>query len=176
MRLCFRIAAIIMKGKKLAPHTRMMVNPGSREVYQLAIKEGLIDILVEAGATIEITRRGKPVARIEPVVPEKKPVDVAALRGRHDPREGAQVAHLIGDFQIVQYPLGNGNRRALHIGAVIPVHQRGRTATARRPRPGATNCSIKPGTIASRSCIARSRLRNPLQKQKRWAPRRVKVP
>jgi 3-isopropylmalate/(R)-2-methylmalate dehydratase large subunit len=50
----FRIAAIIMKGKKLAPHTRMMVNPGSREVYQLAIKEGLIDILVEAGATIGV--------------------------------------------------------------------------------------------------------------------------
>lgn len=35
---------------------------------------------VEAGAIIEITRRGKPVARIEPVAPEKKPVDVAALR------------------------------------------------------------------------------------------------
>ena len=29
----FRVAASIMKGKKLAPHTRMMVNPGSREVY-----------------------------------------------------------------------------------------------------------------------------------------------
>jgi 3-isopropylmalate/(R)-2-methylmalate dehydratase large subunit len=50
----FRIAATIMKGKKLASHTRMMVNPGSREVYQLAIKEGLIDILVEAGATIGV--------------------------------------------------------------------------------------------------------------------------
>jgi 3-isopropylmalate/(R)-2-methylmalate dehydratase large subunit len=50
----FRIAAAIMNGKKLAPHTRMMVNPGSREVYQLAIREGLIDILVEAGATIGV--------------------------------------------------------------------------------------------------------------------------
>jgi 3-isopropylmalate/(R)-2-methylmalate dehydratase large subunit len=50
----FRIAAAIMKGKKLAPHTRMMVNPGSREVYQLAIREGLIDILVEAGATVGV--------------------------------------------------------------------------------------------------------------------------
>jgi homoaconitase/3-isopropylmalate dehydratase large subunit len=50
----FRIAATIMKGKKLAPHTRMMVNPGSREVYQLAVKEGLIEILVEAGAIIGV--------------------------------------------------------------------------------------------------------------------------
>jgi 3-isopropylmalate/(R)-2-methylmalate dehydratase large subunit len=50
----FRIAAAIMKGKKLAPHTRMMVNPGSREVYQQAIKEGLIEIMVEAGATIGV--------------------------------------------------------------------------------------------------------------------------
>jgi 3-isopropylmalate/(R)-2-methylmalate dehydratase large subunit len=50
----FRIAATIMKGKKLAPHTRMMVNPGSREVYLQAVKEGLIEILVEAGATVGV--------------------------------------------------------------------------------------------------------------------------
>ena len=35
---------------------------------------------VEAGESIEITRRGKPVARLTPTTPEKKPVDVAALR------------------------------------------------------------------------------------------------
>ena len=29
----FRVAASIMKGKKIASHTRMMVNPGSRETY-----------------------------------------------------------------------------------------------------------------------------------------------
>jgi 3-isopropylmalate/(R)-2-methylmalate dehydratase large subunit len=43
-----------MKGKTLAPHTRMMVNPGSRETYLQAIHEGLIDIMVEAGATIGV--------------------------------------------------------------------------------------------------------------------------
>ena len=43
-----------MKGKKLAPHTRMMVNPGSREVYLQAMREGIIDILIEAGATIGV--------------------------------------------------------------------------------------------------------------------------
>jgi homoaconitase/3-isopropylmalate dehydratase large subunit len=50
----FRVAASIMKGKKLAPHTRMMVNPGSRETYLQAIHEGLIDIMLEAGATIGV--------------------------------------------------------------------------------------------------------------------------
>ena len=50
----FRTAASIMKGKRLAPHTRMMVNPGSRETYVQAMREGLIDVLVEAGATIGV--------------------------------------------------------------------------------------------------------------------------
>jgi len=50
----FRVAAAIMRGKKLAPHTRMMVNPGSRETYLQAMREGLIDIMVEAGATIGV--------------------------------------------------------------------------------------------------------------------------
>lgn len=35
---------------------------------------------VEAGETVQITRRGKPVARLVSAHPEKKPVDVEALR------------------------------------------------------------------------------------------------
>ena len=54
----FRVAASIMKGKRVAPHTRMMVNPGSREVYLRAMHEGLIDILIEAGATVGVTGCG----------------------------------------------------------------------------------------------------------------------
>lgn len=54
----FRVAASIMRGKKLAPHTRMMVNPGSREVYRQAIAEGLIDVMLEAGATLGVTGCG----------------------------------------------------------------------------------------------------------------------
>jgi 3-isopropylmalate/(R)-2-methylmalate dehydratase large subunit len=50
----FRVAASIMKGRKLARHTRMMINPGSRETYLQAMHEGLIDIMVEAGATIGV--------------------------------------------------------------------------------------------------------------------------
>ena len=50
----FRVAAKVMKGRRLAPHTRMMVNPGSVSVYRQAVKEGLIDILIEGGAVIGV--------------------------------------------------------------------------------------------------------------------------
>ena len=35
---------------------------------------------VERGETVEITRRGKPAARLVPALPEKVKIDVAALR------------------------------------------------------------------------------------------------
>jgi 3-isopropylmalate/(R)-2-methylmalate dehydratase large subunit len=54
----FRVAASIMKGRKLAAHTRMMVNPGSREVYLQAMREGIIDVLVQAGATVGVPSCG----------------------------------------------------------------------------------------------------------------------
>jgi len=54
----FRIAAAIMQGRKLAPHTRMMVNPGSREVYVQAMREGLIEIMMQAGAQVGVTGCG----------------------------------------------------------------------------------------------------------------------
>ena len=52
------IVASILKGRRIADHTRMMVNPGSREVYVQAIREGLISTLIEAGATIGVTGCG----------------------------------------------------------------------------------------------------------------------
>jgi 3-isopropylmalate/(R)-2-methylmalate dehydratase large subunit len=50
----FRIAAAIMRGRRLAPTTRMMVNPGSAAVYRQAVGEGLIQVMVEAGAVIGV--------------------------------------------------------------------------------------------------------------------------
>jgi len=48
----FRAAARVLKGKRIAKHVRMVANPGSVEVYQEAAREGLIDILIEAGVVI----------------------------------------------------------------------------------------------------------------------------
>ena len=47
-----RDAAKILKGKKIANGTRMLVIPASKEIYTKALDEGLIKIFVEAGALV----------------------------------------------------------------------------------------------------------------------------
>jgi len=47
-----RVGAAIIKGKKVAPTVRFLVVPASREVMQQAMKEGLVDIFMEAGAIV----------------------------------------------------------------------------------------------------------------------------
>ena len=47
-----RIAAKIMKGRKIPHDTRFLIFPGSVEVYQNALKEGLVDVFLEAGAIV----------------------------------------------------------------------------------------------------------------------------
>ena len=47
-----RIAADILKGKKVHPDVRMLICPASKDVYLDALYEGLIKIFVEANASI----------------------------------------------------------------------------------------------------------------------------
>ncbi len=47
-----KIAASILKGKKKHPGVRLIVIPASKEVYLDALREGLIEIFVEAGANV----------------------------------------------------------------------------------------------------------------------------
>jgi 3-isopropylmalate/(R)-2-methylmalate dehydratase large subunit len=47
-----RVAAGILKSRKIAPHLRLIVIPGSREVYSTALDEGLIKIFTEAEAVV----------------------------------------------------------------------------------------------------------------------------
>ncbi len=47
-----RIASEIMKGKRVARHTRMIVTPATQKIFLQAQKEGLMDILIEAGAVV----------------------------------------------------------------------------------------------------------------------------
>lgn len=46
------IAANILKNKKVNPGVRFIVAPASRKIYLAAIKKGIIDILVNSGASI----------------------------------------------------------------------------------------------------------------------------
>lgn len=47
-----RIAAQILKGKKVAKHTRLIITPATQKIALAAQKEGLMDIFVEAGAVV----------------------------------------------------------------------------------------------------------------------------
>ncbi len=47
-----RIAASILKGKKKNKDLRLIIVPASKEVYLQALKEGLLEIFVEAGGTV----------------------------------------------------------------------------------------------------------------------------
>ena len=47
-----RIAADILKNNKVHPDVRLLVYPASISVFKTALKEGLIDILVQAGAIV----------------------------------------------------------------------------------------------------------------------------
>ncbi|MBI4416234.1 MAG: 3-isopropylmalate dehydratase large subunit [Euryarchaeota archaeon] len=46
-----RLAAEILKGKKVAPGVRLQVTPASQRIYRQAIQEGLVEIFLDAGGT-----------------------------------------------------------------------------------------------------------------------------
>jgi 3-isopropylmalate/(R)-2-methylmalate dehydratase large subunit len=48
-----RQAAAILKGRRIAKGVRMIITPASRKVYLQAAREGLIEALTEAGASVE---------------------------------------------------------------------------------------------------------------------------
>jgi 3-isopropylmalate/(R)-2-methylmalate dehydratase large subunit len=57
------IVANMLKGKKVNPFTRVIVTPASNRIYKKAIKNGLIDILIDAGCTVTGTGCGACIGR-----------------------------------------------------------------------------------------------------------------
>ena len=47
-----RIAADIMNGRKVADYLRVIVIPGTQEIYLQMLREGLVEIFIEAGAIV----------------------------------------------------------------------------------------------------------------------------
>lgn len=47
-----RIAAEVMKGKKVAKNVRCIVIPATQEIYLQSMREGLLEIFIEAGAVV----------------------------------------------------------------------------------------------------------------------------
>jgi 3-isopropylmalate/(R)-2-methylmalate dehydratase large subunit len=53
-----RVAAKILKGRKVHPYVRCIVIPASKKVYMQALREGLIDIFLEAGCVVSVSTCG----------------------------------------------------------------------------------------------------------------------
>lgn len=47
-----RAAAEVLEGKKVAPFVKLIVTPASRKVYEEALKEGILETLITAGAIV----------------------------------------------------------------------------------------------------------------------------
>ena len=47
-----RIAAEVLKGRKVAPYVRCIIIPGTQKIYKQAVNEGLVDIFIDAGAAV----------------------------------------------------------------------------------------------------------------------------
>jgi homoaconitate hydratase family protein len=57
------IVANILKGKKAHPLTRVIVTPASARIYKKALRNGLIEILMDAGCTVTGTGCGACIGR-----------------------------------------------------------------------------------------------------------------
>ena len=53
-----RIAASILKGRRVAENLRVIVIPSTTEIYQQAMREGLAEIFVSAGAAFSVPTCG----------------------------------------------------------------------------------------------------------------------
>jgi 3-isopropylmalate/(R)-2-methylmalate dehydratase large subunit len=47
-----RVAAGILKGRKVAPYIRLIIVPATQAIYKTALKEGLIEIFIDANAVV----------------------------------------------------------------------------------------------------------------------------
>ncbi|HEX7974767.1 MAG TPA: 3-isopropylmalate dehydratase large subunit, partial [Anaerolineales bacterium] len=57
------IAAQILKGRKVHPYTRTIVTPASTLIYEKALRNGLIEVFIEAGCTIGVVGCGACIGR-----------------------------------------------------------------------------------------------------------------
>jgi 3-isopropylmalate dehydratase large subunit len=57
------IVTSILKGKKVNPHTRVIITPASAKIYKKAMANGLLEILLDAGCTITGTGCGACIGR-----------------------------------------------------------------------------------------------------------------
>lgn len=89
-----RDAVSALGGKRVAAGTRLLVNPGSKEVYLAALREGLITALIEAGATVLPPGCGSCVAMNRQYVPADGEVVVSSANRNFQGRLGNKNAEV----------------------------------------------------------------------------------
>jgi 3-isopropylmalate/(R)-2-methylmalate dehydratase large subunit len=83
-----RQAAAVLKGKRIARGVRMIVTPASRQIYLQAAREGLIEILTAAGASVEAAGCGTCVNITGHFVPGDQQVVISSANRNFKGRLG----------------------------------------------------------------------------------------
>jgi 3-isopropylmalate/(R)-2-methylmalate dehydratase large subunit len=83
-----RQAAAILTGKKIAKGVRMIVTPASRQVYLAALREGLVEALTAAGASVEAAGCGTCVNITGHLIPGDDQVIVSSANRNFKGRLG----------------------------------------------------------------------------------------
>jgi 3-isopropylmalate/(R)-2-methylmalate dehydratase large subunit len=83
-----RQAAAILKGQTLAKGVRMIVTPASRQIYLAALREGLIEALTAAGASVEAAGCGTCVGITNHLIPGNREVVISSANRNFQGRLG----------------------------------------------------------------------------------------
>ena len=83
-----RQAAAVLKGKRVAKGVRMIITPASRQIYLAAAREGLIEALTEAGASVEAAGCGTCVGITNHLIPGDREVVISSANRNFQGRLG----------------------------------------------------------------------------------------
>ncbi|MES2979128.1 MAG: 3-isopropylmalate dehydratase large subunit [Pseudomonadota bacterium] len=89
-----RQAAAILKGQRLAKGVRMIITPASRQIYLAAAREGLIEALTEAGASVEAAGCGTCVGITNHLIPGDREVVISSANRNFQGRLGNHDAEI----------------------------------------------------------------------------------
>ncbi|PIT83260.1 3-isopropylmalate dehydratase large subunit [Limnohabitans sp. 15K] len=89
-----RQAAAILKGRHVAKGVRMIITPASRQIYLAAAREGLIEALTEAGASVEAAGCGTCVGITNHLIPGDREVVISSANRNFQGRLGNHEADI----------------------------------------------------------------------------------
>jgi 3-isopropylmalate/(R)-2-methylmalate dehydratase large subunit len=87
-----RLAARILKGSKVNENVQLNVTPATTEILKMAMKEGLIDIFIDAGAVIAAPCCGMCIGGVTPLAGDE--VCVATSTCNYPSRMGSEDAQI----------------------------------------------------------------------------------